>query len=179
MAGSQRVSVQVLGNELVERRLIATGDRGADVAPVWPAVLSYMYSMIEGQFESQGSEGGQPWKPISDRWSDYKARHGLRPEILRATDDMYESLTLPRHPEQIAETFWDKLIFGSRVEYFAAHQEGDPGNVPPRPMVVFQQHNVNIVSRQILDYVLSAWGGARFIPPQGAGGRFLPGYVIT
>lgn len=180
---SQRVAIEVLGDDIVQRLLVQTGDQGADVSSAWDAVLGHMVGMIEEQFQEEGGRGSIPWQHLSPDWEAYKRRHGYNPAILKMTDDMFREITSPGDPMMIFEPMTDRMRFGSRNWKFAVHQEGsEVAGIPARPMLVFMREDVNVVSSILLEHVLSAWGGTGrrpfFTPPQGVRGRFLPGYVV-
>ena len=114
----------IAGERQVDRMLSRSTEKIRDLRPFLDAAGNLLRQIMGEQFSSEGSRGGEPWAPLSSRYSAYKlSRWGQQP-ILVASRAMRESLTDPggSHIERRPER--DTLEFGTRVPYAVYHQTG-------------------------------------------------------
>lgn len=138
--GPVRFDFEVFGETLISREFMRIGMRAEDVAPAWTAIIEDMKDQIEEQFETEGVRGSGGWAPLKASTILFKERAGLDPRILHATLRLRESLTDERGSDQIYEVTPHTMRFGSRVEYGAYHQHGDPANnMPARKPIDFTE----------------------------------------
>ena len=61
-----KLSIKSVGTGKVIRKLTYIGERGANVAPAWPAVADMISEEVALNFETQGARFGKPWVPLAD-----------------------------------------------------------------------------------------------------------------
>jgi phage gpG-like protein len=152
------IQLQILGDEQMERTLLRSGMHADDLRPVWNVWEEDIRQMSTQQFFSQGSRGSGGWEPLKPSTVAYKASHGLRPEILRATDALFEAMTSPSSPDIMVVKESDEMIWrviGEPGEYGAIHMSGNPdGNLPQRRPLEFTELDRQRLVRDIQRYVV-------------------------
>lgn len=121
------ISKAVAGLQALARRL-------ANLRPAWVSVLAYLRAQSRLQFSSAGARSGSPWQPLSERYSRWKAVRYPGQPILRATDEMFRSLTEPDADGSIAEAEPQSLTYGTRNRKAAYHQRGN-ARLPQRKVL--------------------------------------------
>ena len=97
------------------------GVRGSDIRRVADKVRRIYLRSNQRRFQTSGS--GQ-WPALKPSTVERKARQGLDPRPLRATGDLYRSLTSTRAAEQEDVREPTELRFGTRVPYAGFHDQG-------------------------------------------------------
>lgn len=129
------VQIEALGDTIVERDLLRVGSRSVNAAPAFFLVADMLRNISKKQFEQQGGLGPSgKWAPLADSTVQRKAAQGLRPEILRATDALFKSLTDPSAEFSIEHITGESLHYGSELRYGVFHQKGTR-NMPRRRIV--------------------------------------------
>lgn len=171
---ASRAVIEVYGDELVAQELIATGDRAADLTPLWPTVLSRLEEIEREQFDTQGARSGSPWPELSRATLLRKFRKGQNLAIMRASNDLYNSLV--GQTSHSVRTFGpDWAVFGSTLPEMAFHQDRSPtADYPERLPVDLNQQDALEIADLMLGYVMGTHSrtGVR-LPSRGAGGRFV------
>lgn len=140
------VEVQALGETLMRRDMLRFASNLAVPVEALQAAGVRVREVIEEQFDTQGGHASGGWASLAASTVAEKARKGQRPEILRATDRMKESLTRRFDPEHIEEMRGaDTLAFGSRVPYAAYHQTGTSRMPRRRPVEFTEADKVEIM----------------------------------
>lgn len=145
---------EVFGDTQIARDLTRFGDRVATPIPAWEEMLVAMKDSIQEQFDTQGAHGSGGWEPLAEATISSKERKGLRPEILRATDDLMNALTGETGTaHQIEELDPEGFTFGTDLPYAAYHQMGR--GVPMRKPVEFplseREEFVKILQRYMIE----------------------------
>jgi phage gpG-like protein len=149
MASSNRqFGIQTTGVERNAKRLAAIGGRGADARPAWPLVFQQMRADSEERFKSEG-EG--TWPKLADITKETKARKGLDPRIMHASNALYRSLTAERGRNTIRRKAKTQLRFGTKLFYADFHQRGR--GVPKRPVLQLSERTQEEITRTLSDYV--------------------------
>lgn len=134
------VDFEVYGHKQISRELARISEFSGDAAPAWEKIVSMMKDDIQEQFDTEGRSMSGGWEPLKPVTIENKARQGLRPEIMRATDRLMESLTDERGSDQtlVIERFG--FEFKSLVDYGAYHMgPSKDGTRPARPPVDFTE----------------------------------------
>ena len=172
--GTTYVSIETHGTELVARNLELVGARGANMRGAWPFVIRRMEKAMEQSFKTRGMSENNYWPDLSPRYQREKLTKGLNPNILRATDDMYEALTGRDHTNATHHSPGgqddDYLYFGasdlpqfrfqqgnnSKKRAFERKKTGAPntGEFPIRKPVVFRISTRNEISQLMLEWTL-------------------------
>lgn len=105
-----------------------------DLRPAWQALAIYLRRSTRLQFASQGSRGGSPWRALTVRYALRKERVYPGQPILRASDQLFRSVTAET-PDSIVEVEPQTLNFGTSLARGGYHQRGE-GNNPRRPFLV-------------------------------------------
>ncbi len=122
----------------------------------WPILwVEIGHALADAERELFQTEGSGAWKPLDPDYAAAKAALYPGKTILRATDDLYESLTDPKRAMTLAGP--DTLLFGSDVtvgnyKLAALHQEG-AGNLPVRKPLVSIVKQRQIVRAATLRHV--------------------------
>lgn len=136
VGGGFSLSITTEGEQVVNRVLMRFASNLATPRDALEEVGVIMRESVERQFETEGGYASGGWKPLTPAHVAYKARHGLDPHILRATDRLMASLTRKADSDHIERHEGDALIFGSRVPYGIFHQSSQPRTkIPFRPPV--------------------------------------------
>lgn len=123
---------EVAGDKLIERDLLRISGRTIKAKPAFDAIGGLMIEETRIQFASEGHHASGGWKPLKDATLAEKRLHGFRPEILRRTDALLDSLTVRGDTHMIFEATESGLTFGSKLRYAGVHQNPRPGNPLPR-----------------------------------------------
>lgn len=130
----------VYGAKQISRRLERFAMLPSNAAPAWRAIIELMKDDIQEQFDSQGGSMSGGWPPLKPVTIARKARLGLSPEIMRATDRLMQSLTDVAGSDQVMDIGPHGFKFGSSVEYGAYHMgPSADGTRPARKPVDFTE----------------------------------------
>lgn len=122
------------GETVIDRQLMRFAENVAIPTRAFTVLGKQLRDIIDHQFQTQGAASGG-WEPLADSTIKEKARRGLDPRILIATDDLHKSLTRKFDPNHIEQRVsMEALIFGTRVPYGIFHQKGTE-HMPARPPV--------------------------------------------
>lgn len=134
------------GETLMRRDMLRFADNLAIPKEGLLAAGVVLRQAIEEQFASEGSHASGGWAPLADSTVREKARKGYRPEILRATDRLMESLTSKFDSDHIEEMRGpDTLAYGTRVPYGIFHQTGTRKMPRRRPVALTEGDKVAIM----------------------------------
>jgi hypothetical protein len=150
------VRLTILGDEQMERTLLRSGMYASDLRPVWNIWEEDIRQMSTQQFFSEGSRGSGGWAPLKDSTVEYKASHGLRPEILRATDALFEAMTSPSSPDIMVMKESDEMLWrvvGEPGDYGPYHMSGTSKMAQRRPLEFTELDRQRLV-RDIQRYVV-------------------------
>jgi len=106
-----------------------------DLTPVWESLTKSLESNMESQYAQSGQHDGfSRWQALSEDYAEWKKiKYGDLP-ILTLTGRLRGSLNQSRNSDAVREIEPQKMKYGTKVEYAAAHQYGyAPNNLPPRP----------------------------------------------
>lgn len=112
------MSVETRGVPETVRDLLELGERGADIRRVSESVRNVVLRSNKRRFD-----GGAGWKGLADSTSERKSREGLDPRPLRASGELYRSLTERSAAGQVDERHPTELRIGTSVPY-AGFQQG-------------------------------------------------------
>ena len=115
------VKITIEGEESLADAFGLFGARVRDLRPYWPQVAGRFYQHERETFDSSGFG---TWKPLSDRYRIWKARHFPSTSILEATGNLRRSLTSQSTPNSIYREAPLSLELGTTVRYAKAHHEG-------------------------------------------------------
>lgn len=158
------LSIHSYGETIVERKLSRFASNLEQPQHALEAIGAIMREAVQGQFESEGARASGGWAPLTQARIEYKAKYGLDPRILRATDRLFQSLTQKFDADHIERASGDSLVFGSDVPYGIFHQSTEPRTVIPyRPPVALTENDkrnmVKAVQRELLASVQKqTWG---------------------
>ena len=129
-----RFELTVAGEKALDRAFNRVDQYISDFRNMWPAVTADFYSIEEELFNTEGGSGASgKWAPLSPAYKKYKAKKFPNQPILRATNNLFESLTGPDAPGSIYRADKFELTIGSKEPYAVAHQKGL--RVPRRPAI--------------------------------------------
>lgn len=134
-----RFSVEVAGDQVLNRAFNRIDEQISDFRFVWPGVAGEVYQITNEQFESEGAGGASgKWTALSEAYGRFKSREFPGQSILKAEEHMSSSLTDPEAPDAIYRPLKDELIIGSRDPKALAHHKGK-GRLPARPIYSFTE----------------------------------------
>jgi hypothetical protein len=147
------VSVEVFGDVVVERELLRFSRAAENMRPAGEEFMDYMRGVEREQFNTQGASGSGGWAPLKRATVAQKAKRGLDSRILRATDNLFESLTSRGHPDHIEKISADEWFFATRDKKARFHQKGTR-KMPARRVIELSERNrrdaVKIVQRHLM-----------------------------
>jgi hypothetical protein len=111
-----KIEMITLGEKQVNRRLMRWSARAGNVLPAWGVIAEYLMRVETRQFQTEGQSSGHPWAQLSDATRLSKERKGLRPEILRARDKLFNALTVPGDQNQKIIMTKTSMVFGVKGE---------------------------------------------------------------
>jgi len=85
------IRAQLVGAKRVKDRLEGMVIRAADPSPIWEKIHDYLMGISEEQFLTEGGRGGEAWADLVTSTVEAKMREGMRPEILRREDTLFDS----------------------------------------------------------------------------------------
>lgn len=142
-----KVTIDVVGDVQVARRLTRFAGRARDASPAFETIAEFILGENERQFATQGTHASGGWKPLQPETLRRKLRKGLDPRILHATLALEHAMTRRGDRNQILEVTADGLDFGSTLPYFGAHQRPKPTSPLPqrRPVELREGARRNVV----------------------------------
>lgn len=156
-----RLIFDVHGEKQINRRLVRFESQATDATPAFLAIYAFMLRVEKMQFSTQGSQSGHAWADLAASTVVAKQREGLRPEILRATDALMNSLTREGDPNQLKIITPSSLAFGSTLPYAPMHQKPGPAaTYPQRRPVDFTEENKVAIAKS-----LQLWIARGIAPP--------------
>lgn len=131
------LTMDVYGDVVIDRRL-ERFNAVHDMRPAWEVLRHRFLAMERRQFASEGAAGRHGrWSPLSDDYARWKANHFPGKTLMRASDQLYDSLT--QGPAIDVEEPHE-LRLGSAVEHGAFHQKpGETSAMPRRRVVDFSE----------------------------------------
>jgi phage gpG-like protein len=143
-----RFRVEVLGEEIFNRAFNRI-DSLSDLRPIWSNVIREFYLIEAEQFESEGAAGASGrWAPLTDAYSKSKQVSHPDKTILRADDDLFDSLTDPEAAGAILRPDEQELTLGTSVPYATAHQRGTR-RMPARPPISMGEQQKRRIQKSI------------------------------
>jgi phage gpG-like protein len=144
----------VWGDDVIERDLLRFSERMVNPQPALLALAEDMRDALQEQFDSEGRYASGGWAPLAESTVAGKAAAGLRPEILRATDALMNSLTKDGAPGQVLKVENDQLTFGSEIFYGAFHQRGT-SKMPQRRPIEFTEYDKRSWMKTLQRYMVT------------------------
>jgi phage gpG-like protein len=148
MAAGPQMSVTQQGAGKAAVDLHKLGDRASDVRRVSEKVRSVYRKSNERRFQR---DGDGDWPRLADTTEERKAREGLDPRPLRATDRLYRSLTSTRATGQVDVRDPTEFRFGTEIPYARFHDTGR--GVPTRKLIEFTPAERKQITELISGYV--------------------------
>lgn len=133
-----RLSFDIFGEEQLSRDLLRFSAHVGEAKPALRQIADDMRGQIAEQFATEGSRGSGGWQELADSTLKAKAAEGLDPHILRATDDLMNSLVNKGDKWHIEEVTDESLLLGSKDWIGFLHQKGT-SKMPPRKSVDFTE----------------------------------------
>jgi hypothetical protein len=158
-----RIHFSVHGDEDVEHLLLGMAVRAENTRPALQAIATALRAR---QVEVFDTEGFGEWEPLADSTVERKAREGLEPGILRATDEMRDAfIGGPGHLEHISDT---ELIFGVVGEPYekARRHKTGTSRMPARDPIPFDELAEKGVAKAVQRFIVETEG------PTGGVGTF-------
>lgn len=160
---TRRFEVHTTGAVEGARRLQAIGGRGADARPAWPLVFEQLSHDVEERFRTRGGE--TKWQPLAPSTVASKARKNEDPRIMRASNALYTSLTIPRGKKSLRRKAKTQARHGTTLFYARFHQYG--AGVPKRPVLDVSERLEKSIAETLELFVakgqLKRGASARFI----------------
>lgn len=147
------VKIDIFGDELFRRRILASRHRARDMSPVLHKIGLKWVGWIEEQFATEGARGGEKWRRLE---RSTVLRRGSAHPILIDSANLLLDLTDPEHINVSDDTLTLDLpehsdFIGGLHEHGFPHSRGAP--VPARPPIVFTPLDRAEMRRDISDYL--------------------------
>lgn len=144
-----RLELEVLGEQLVNRQLVRFGEHAGDARPALRSIASFMRLTELQRFDRQGPG----WARLKPATVERKVRAGLDPRILRATEEMRQSL-VGRGTGHVEEVTAASLRFGTTVPYAKFHQTGT-SRMPQRRVVDFTEAQKREITKRLQRWIVT------------------------
>lgn len=153
-----RLHFSVHGDEDVEHLLLGMAARVEHTRPALEAVATALRIRQEEVF---ATEGFGEWEPLAESTVEQKARSGLNPKILQATEEMHDAFTDRggNHVEHITDS---ELIFGvagEALEKARRHKTGT-SRMPARDPMPFDESARRGVTKAVQRFIVESERGA-------------------
>jgi phage gpG-like protein len=148
-----KFSIQTYGDQIVARNLQRFGKSAEHAEPALELVADEIRQIEVAVFSGQGRRGGGSWKFLSREWAARKARLGLDPRIMFATERLFRSMTRQGHPDQRVRISGTVLNFESRRPGAVAHQKGI-AHMPRRQFIKFTEEDKRYMAKIIQRYLV-------------------------
>lgn len=112
---------------------------------------------INTQFIRQGSFFGTTWKPLSSQYAGWKAKNFPGQSILRRSDKLFKSITVPGSTGNVQNLDWTRLTWGvadDAVPYAKYHiSEAPRKKIPRRAFLGITKEQKNTWMKLISAYI--------------------------
>lgn len=167
------VSINVLGEQQINRRMLRFAARAGTAEPALELVHQFLVELADHQYESEGAQSGNPWEPLKQATIERKERSKdprvkmNADRIMVATGELRDSLTQPGNPDMIHIITPQTMVYGTKVKRGQWHQKPAPtASYPRRRSVDLTEANKRVMMRTIQLWIVR--GVARL----GKGSRF-------
>ena len=154
--GNMRFDFEIDGDVQVSRKLLRFGQSAQDARPAFNSMIDQIISLTKRQFDTQGVSGSGGWDPLKPQTIAAKLRKNQDPRILRASGNLFESLTSlgAKGQRRIVEPGF--MVFGSDLPYSGVHQKGSPGkNIPQRRPIELTRQNRKQLVKTLQRYIMT------------------------
>lgn len=157
-AGVVKLTVEVLGDRVIERRFMRIAGNAADLSGAFDEILDAIETWIGRQFETQGAEFGARWEPLTDETIAEKEREGAAEpaQALIRTGALF--LSLQGGPGGIRDVGREDAAMGSREEtmmYHHGRRRSSDNPVPRRPIFepdeIRRRWMLDVLQRAVFD----------------------------
>lgn len=148
-----RFTVEVLGEEQIDRMFLRITDAAQDMAPLFNQLIKDLRLIETTQFLTEGQHGSGGWEALAQSTIDEKKRMGLMPWIERASGALFESLT-SGGAGSIEEVTKDYLRYGTTIPY-AGFQQSGTRHMPQRRLVQLTEEERRDLAKQVQKYILT------------------------
>lgn len=146
------ITVTVDGQQKFNGAIDALNRGVSDFRPVWPEIELAFFRLMSEQFDSEGQRGGAKWKPLSEKYRQWKEKKYPGRPILHLTGRLRRSLSVVGGGDQIREPEPLSLTLGTRVPYAVYHQRGG-GRLPARPPMQINKNDYGKFVSRMYRYV--------------------------
>lgn len=151
-----RFTIDVLGDEVIDRSLLRVADTIGDLSDVWPRVAQVLDDASRQQFDTEGKYGSLGWQPLASSTIARKAAKGGDPRILRDTGDLARSLFRNDDPAHVFIAGPDGMTWGTTDPKAGYHQRGTP-TMPARPVVQLPEADRREAVKVLQSSILGEW----------------------
>lgn len=152
--GGIAVHIEVAGDVQLSRKILRFGEHAMQAELLWESLYEDFMDIEEEQFTSEGSHGSGGWAPLADSTLKEKMRRGQPTEILRATDDLFNSLARRDAPNQIFENNVTWMVFGTMDPKAKYHQQGT-SRMPQRRVLEFTGEERVLILKKIQAFIVT------------------------
>jgi phage gpG-like protein len=151
-----RFRLDIAGEIQMDRGIAHFADGVADYRPIWPVIEDDFYALEKDQFKTEGAEGGERWKELSEGYAYWKEKEYPGKPILERTGDLKKSLTSPNDPNTVRIEERKTLTLGTRIPYAIYHQSIEPrtSNLPRRPEIMLTEEFKRTVMHHVQTYLV-------------------------
>jgi len=148
-----RLSVEILGEEQLDRTFLRITDAANDMAPLFNQMVKELRLIETVQFLTEGAHGSGGWPELAESTIEAKKRMGQMPWIERATGALFESLTSGGQGS-IEEVSKEWLRYGTSIPYAMFQQTGTQ-NMPQRRLVQLTEEERRELAKMVQRYIMT------------------------
>lgn len=148
----------VLGSQQLLRSLTRIISASHDLSGAFEEFGEEFREVEKERFDA---EGFGDWPPLSPAYAARKLRlYGNKP-ILRATDALYQSLTIKGAPGNVSIVQPMSADFGTSIPYAVFHQTGT-SRMPARPEILLREEDKRRLVRAVQRHLIATGQSAGF-----------------
>jgi phage gpG-like protein len=156
------LNIEVFGEVELSRQILRFTQVAEDMRPAFNDIHTDFLDVERRQFEGQGIGPSGKWAPLADSTKEAKARAGLDPRILIATERLFKSLTDESDADHVYFTTADSMRIGSAVGYGKFHQSREArSRLPRRPPVDLKESTKKKWVKYIQGWLVESFRNAR------------------
>lgn len=157
-AAMVRLTVEVLGDRVIDRRLLRVAHNASDLSDAFDEILDAFETWTGRQFETQGGEFGTRWDPLTDDTVAQKEREGVAEpaQALIRTGALF--LSLQGGPGGIRDVGREEAVWGTRnpdAMWHHGRRRSSENPVPRRPIFepdeIRRRWMMDVLQRAVFD----------------------------
>ena len=151
------IAINIRGIGKVSKILSRLTARVRDLKPAWRQIVDNFHELERQQFDTEGSRV-KAWKPLTQKYTEWKQKNYPGRKILVRTGALKNSLTM-RTSDSIIKMHSNSLKIGTRTKYAIYHEKGNrKRNLSIRRLINPKRSDITEWLLIIRNYILEKTG---------------------